>query len=39
MVGYRNCIFDIACIDLPPITLPVFIEKSPFKNHVACLSL
>ena len=25
--------------DLPPITLPVFIEKSPFKNHVACLSL
>ena len=26
-------------IDLPPITLPVFIEKSPFKNHFTCLSL
>ncbi|MDP3210949.1 hypothetical protein [Methylotenera sp.] len=24
--------------DLPPVTLPVFIEKSPFKNHVTCLS-
>jgi putative transposase len=25
--------------DLPPIKLPVFIEKSPFKNHFTCLSL
>lgn len=25
-------------IDLPPVTLPTDSEKSPFKNHVACLS-
>lgn len=24
--------------DLPPVTLPVYFEKSPFKNHVTCLS-